>query len=183
MHYFMLLAVEAPDAKTAGELATEFLSDYPGETDYSDVLEVVAAAGDDGDIHPNVANRIEEAFLWKDARIAEGLLSFVPLTSTAEQVVTALKPESDMADERRAMWTEALRSGGLSMSIHRNGYDNQRGFVLYGMQKTLKMLNDDFHNEAAFYDTKEMTTSAEWFMKRIRENPSEQWLVALDLHN
>lgn len=182
MRHIVLIAVEAPDAELAASRASELIDDYPVESDCHTIVETIPAAGDK-EIHPDVMARIEEANMRKDARIAEGLRAFAPLVGDAQKVVTSLKPDPDTIDDRRAAWTEALETGGLSLSIHRNGHSGQRGLMLYEMQKTLKMMGDDFHHNVGFYDGKELTTSLEWFMERIAENPTEQWVVVINMHS
>lgn len=184
MHYYVMLAIEAEDAAEATERADIFVSDYPDQSDYHRVDEVFKIADRDRQNGANDTMRlIEDALSYKDARIAEGLEAFRPISTDAQKVVESLKPESDYTSKMRSMWTEALKTDGRSMAMHRNSFAAETGLFLYLMKKTLVMMGDSFHNEAAFYDIEEMATSPEALQNRLEERPESQWIVVMDLHN
>jgi hypothetical protein len=184
MHYFALLAVEAQDASEAQDKVSEFIYGHPSESDYHTVTEVISMADASGNISPDVLVRIEDVLKWKDARIAEGIRSFVPIMTKEQKVVTTLNPDMDDDLRRRQeMWTEALNTGGRSLSVHRNEDNMNNWFELWQLRQTLKLMGDDFHNLVGFYDIEELTPVLRWVEKRVAADPLAQWLVVVDMHN
>jgi hypothetical protein len=183
MHYYVRFAVVADSAEDATETLDEFMAHFPSQWDYYNIEEVVPLTGSDGRMDAEIREEIEGVMANKDAAIAENIRMFAPL-SVGGEVVAALNPDdATYIDDVRVRWTEALATNGRSLTMHYHEDDGDRGMTLYWLKRTLRLMDDAFHNETGFFDTEEQTSSLHWVDRRIAREPSRQWLVRVDMHN
>jgi hypothetical protein len=159
MHYYVSFAVVADDADSAKNEVEAFLSDYRTEWDYFTFEKVVSLT------NPNAATdalgEVDRVAECRAAQIADRIEMFKPLTG-ADGVVTALNPEEDTwGTTIRRLWTETLNTNGRALTIGDNsGNDAVHGLALYELRKTLRFMDDTFHNEVGFYDIEEQCPHA-----------------------
>lgn len=182
-HYAAYLSVEATTAESAAGIVSVFLDGHQSETDWHTVVEVFAAVSEDGKLNPAIRMWIEDELNRKDEQIAEGMGRFRPIDGKAEGVVMALRDNS-RDDEIRQAWTEALETKGASLSSHRQTPDGQHpDRDLWSLHRTLRLMDDYFHHEVGYYDLQYGGTVLYPLEERIAGNPSEQWVVFVDMHN
>lgn len=114
---------------------------------------------------------------WTGGVIEQDWMRYSDDPAKAEEVI-------DKFMEQRLANLEHAQTSMRGLDLATASYDDRDEFDMqvYGAYKASQILQDFWTSDSAIYDLDAGTANLRWFRERVKENPTEQFLVVVDFH-